>query len=226
MFKWLFGKSSKTPAAEPKGFAAAGTKTASSQGVSSVAEPGFSTRSVHAGAKPDPATHARVTPIYQTASYVFDNTDHAANLFGLKEFGNIYSRIMNPTNDVLEQRVAALEGGAASLAVGSGHAAQHLALYTLLDPGDEVVAARQLYGGTVNQFNHAFKKYGWGVRWADATKPDTFKAAITAKTKAIFVESIANPGGVITDLEPIAKIAHDAGVPLIVDNTLATPYLC
>ena len=190
-----------------------------------MAELGFSTRSIHAGAKPDPTTHARVTPIYQTTSYVFDNTDHAANLFGLKEFGNIYSRIMNPTNDVLEQRVAALEGGAAALAVGSGHAAQHLALYTLLNPGDEVVAARQLYGGTVNQFNHAFKKYGWGVKWADGTKPDTFKGQITDKTKAIYVESIANPGGVITDLEPIAKIAHDAGVPLIVDNTLATPYL-
>ena len=190
-----------------------------------MAEPGFATRSVHAGAKPDPTTHARATPIYQTTSYVFDNTDHAANLFGLKEFGNIYSRIMNPTNDVLEQRVAALEGGVAALAVGSGHAAQHLALYTLLSPGDEIVAARQLYGGTVNQFNHAFKKFGWGVKWADGTKPETFKRQITSKTKALWVESIANPGGVITDLEPIAKIAHDAGVPLIVDNTLATPYL-
>jgi len=190
-----------------------------------VAEPGFATRSIHAGAKPDPTTHSRATPIYQTTSYVFDNTDHAANLFGLKEFGNIYSRIMNPTNDVLEQRVAALEGGVAALAVGSGHAAQHLALYTLLWPGDEVVAAHQLYGGTVNQFNHAFKKYGWGVKWADATKPESFKPQITSKTKAIYVESIANPGGVISDLEPIAKIAHAAGVPLIVDNTLATPYL-
>lgn len=190
-----------------------------------MAEPGFSTRSIHAGAKPDPTTHARATPIYQTTSYVFDNTDHAANLFGLREFGNIYSRIMNPTNDVLEQRVAALEGGAAALAVGSGHAAQHLALYTLLDPGDEVVAGRQLYGGTVNQLNHAFKKYGWGVKWADSTKPESFKPLIGPKTKAIYVESIANPGGVITDLEPIAKIAHDAGIPLIVDNTLATPYL-
>ena len=190
-----------------------------------MAEPGFATRSIHAGAKPDPTTHSRATPIYQTTSYVFDNTDHAANLFGLKEFGNIYSRIMNPTNDVLEQRVAALEGGVAALAVGSGHAAQHLALYTLLWPGDEVVAAHQLYGGTVNQFNHAFKKYGWGVKWADATKPESFKPQITSKTKAIYVESIANPGGVISDLEPIAKIAHAAGVPLIVDNTLATPYL-
>jgi O-acetylhomoserine (thiol)-lyase len=224
MFKWLFGKKKHR---EDANRAAAQTSQAH-QGVSSVAEPkepGFSTRSIHAGAKPDPTTHARVTPIYQTTSYVFDNTDHAANLFGLKEFGNIYSRIMNPTNDVLEQRVAALEGGAAALAVGSGHAAQHLALYTLLNPGDEIVAARQLYGGTVNQFNHAFKKYGWGVKWADGTKPESFKPQITAKTKAIYVESIANPGGVITDLEPIAKIAHEAGIPLIVDNTLATPYL-
>ena len=190
-----------------------------------MAEPGFATRSVHAGAKPDPTTHARATPIYQTTSYVFDNTDHAANLFGLKEFGNIYSRIMNPTNDVLEQRVAALEGGVAALAVGSGHAAQHLALYTLLGPGDEFVAARQLYGGSINQFSHAFTKYDWHVKWADTTKPETFKAAITPRTKALYVESIANPGGIITDLEAVAKIAHAAGVPLIVDNTLATPYL-
>lgn len=197
----------------------------SQQGVSPVAEPGFSTRSIHAGAKPDPTTQARVTPIYQTASYVFDNTDQAANRFGLKEFGNIYTRIGNPTNAVLEERVASLEGGVAALAVGSGHAAQQLALYSILDVGDEIVAGRQLYGGTVNQFNHAFKKFGWGVKWADSTRPESFKAQIGPKTKAIWVESIANPGGVITDLEPIAKIAHEAGIPLIVDNTLATPYL-
>ena len=190
-----------------------------------MAEPGFSTRSIHAGAKVDPTTQARITPIYQTASYVFDNTDQAANRFGLKEFGNIYTRIGNPTNAVLEERVASLEGGVGALAVASGHAAQLLALYPLLDVGDEVVAGTQLYGGTVNQLNHAFKKFGWGVKWADSTKPETFKAQIGPKTKALWVESIANPGGVITDLEPIAKIAHDAGIPLIVDNTLATPYL-
>jgi O-acetylhomoserine (thiol)-lyase len=220
---WFFNKLKK--GADLRNVSAPQAVTPTEEGALKVAEPGFATRSIHAGAKPDPTTHARVTPIYQTTSYVFDNTDHAANLFGLKEFGNIYSRIMNPTNDVLEQRVAALEGGAAALAVGSGHAAQHLALYTLLNPGDEVIAARQLYGGTVNQFNHAFKKYGWNVKWADGTKPDTFKPHVSDKTRAIYVESIANPGGVITDLEPIAKIAHEAGVPLIVDNTLATPYL-
>ena len=225
---WFFRKSKKKAkdGSDLRGSApVAEASTQSHKGASAVADPGFATRSIHAGAKPDPTTHARITPIYQTASYVFDNTDQAANLFGLREFGNIYTRIMNPTNDVLEQRVAALEGGAAALAVGSGHAAQHLALYTLLDVGDDIVAGRQLYGGTVNQFNHAFKKYGWGVKWADSTKPETFKAQIGPKTKAIWVESIANPGGVITDLEPIAKIAHDAGIPLIVDNTLATPYL-
>ncbi len=227
MFKWLFGNASTKRAR--KGFAAAQAedlvKSSSQQGVPTVAEPGFSTRSIHAGAKPDPTTQARVTPIYQTASYVFDNTDQAANRFGLKEFGNIYTRIGNPTNAVLEERVASLEGGVAALAVGSGHAAQQLALYSILDVGDDIVAGRQLYGGTVNQFNHAFKKFGWGVKWADSTKPESFKAQIGPKTKAIWVESIANPGGVITDLEPIAKIAHEAGIPLIVDNTLATPYL-
>ncbi len=190
-----------------------------------MSEYGFNTLSVHAGAQPDPATGARATPIYQTTAYVFEDADHAAALFNLQVFGNIYSRIMNPTNSVLEERVAALEGGRAGLAVASGHAAQLIAFHPLMNPGDEFVAARQLYGGSITQFKHSFAKFDWHVTFADCQKPDTFKAAITDKTKALYVESIANPGGIITDLEPIAKIAHDAGIPLIVDNTMATPYL-
>ncbi|OYX85994.1 MAG: O-acetylhomoserine aminocarboxypropyltransferase, partial [Azorhizobium sp. 35-67-5] len=188
-------------------------------------QPGFSTLSIHAGASPDPTTGARATPIYQTTSFVFDDVDHAAALFGLQTFGNIYTRIGNPTTAVLEERVAALEGGTAALAVASGHAAQHLVFHTLLTPGDEFVASRKLYGGSINQFNHAFKSYGWNVVWADPDDISSFEAAITPKTKAIFVESIANPGGIVTDLKAISAVAKKAGVPLIVDNTLATPYL-
>jgi O-acetylhomoserine (thiol)-lyase len=186
----------------------------------------FATLAIHAGAAPDSATGARVTPIYQTTSYVFRDADHAAALFGLQEFGNIYSRIMNPTQGVLEARVAALEGGTAALAVASGHAAQFLVFHTLLEPGDEFIAARQLYGGSINQFNHSFRKFDWRVVWADATNPATLAAAVTERTRAIFVESIANPGGLVIDLPAIADVARSAGVPLIVDNTLATPYLC
>ena len=187
--------------------------------------PGFATLAVHAGAKPDPATNARATPIYQTTSYVFDNVEHAAALFGLREFGNIYTRIMNPTQAVLEERIAALEGGSAALAVASGHAAQVVVFHTLMSPGDEFIAARQLYGGSINQFNHAFKSFGWQVKWADIDDISTFEKAVSPKTKAIFIESIANPGGVITDIAAVANVAKRAGVPLIVDNTLATPYL-
>jgi len=193
---------------------------------SSNTAPGFSTLAIHAGAAPDPSTGARVTPIYQTTSYVFNDVEHAAALFNLEAFGNIYTRIGNPTQAVLEQRIAALEGGTAALAVASGHAAQMLVFHTLMEPGDEFVAGRQLYGGSVNQFNHSFKKFNWNVAWADATDPASFEKAITPKTKAIFCESIANPGGVVIDLPAIAKIAKKAGVPFIVDNTLATPYLC
>src|ERR1700675_4119438 len=187
--------------------------------------PGFATLAIHAGAQPDPTTGARATPIYQTTSFVFEDVDHAASLFGLQSFGNIYTRIGNPTNAVLEERVAALEGGTAGLAVASGHAAQALVFHTLLEPGDEFIAARQLYGGSINQFTHAFKKCGWDVRFADTTDPDSFRAALSPKTKAIFVESIANPGGIITDIPAVAAISKEAGRPLIVDNTLATPYL-
>src|SRR6187431_546215 len=188
--------------------------------------PGFSTLAVHAGAQPDPTTGARATPIYQTTSYVFESVDHAASLFGLQTFGNIYTRIGNPTNAVLEERVAALEGGTAGLAIASGHAAQVLIFHCLMKPGDEFVASRKLYGGSINQFNHAFKNFGWNVTWADPDDIASFERAVSPKTKAIFIESIANPGGVITDIEAVANIARRAGVPLIVDNTLATPYLC
>jgi O-acetylhomoserine (thiol)-lyase len=188
--------------------------------------PRFSTLAVHAGAAPDPSTGARVTPIYQTTSYVFNDAEHAAALFGLQTFGNIYTRITNPTQAVLEQRVAALEGGTAALAVASGHAAQFLVFHTLLEPGDEFLSGRQLYGGSVNQFNHSFKKFNWKVVWADATDPKSFERAIGPKTKAIFCESIANPGGIIVDLPALGEIAKKYALPLIVDNTLATPYLC
>jgi len=188
--------------------------------------PRFATQAVHAGAAPDPTTGARVTPIYQTTAYVFNDADHAAALFGLQAFGNIYTRITNPTQAVLEARLAALEGGTAALAVASGHAAQLLTFHTLLEPGDEFVAARQLYGGSVNQFNHSFKKFDWHVVWADATDPSSFARAITPRTRAVFCESIANPGGIVVDLPAVAKVAKQAGVPFIVDNTLATPYLC
>jgi O-acetylhomoserine (thiol)-lyase len=190
-----------------------------------MAEFGFDTLAVHAGAQPDPATGARITPIYQTSAYVFESADQAAALFNLQVFGNIYSRIMNPTVAVLEERIAALEGGTAGLAASSGHAAQHLVFHTLMEPGAEFVSARQLYGGSVNQFSQAFAKYDWHVRWADATDADSFARVVTDKTRAIFCESIANPGGVISDLEGIARVAEQAGVPLVVDNTLATPYL-
>ena len=188
-------------------------------------EPGFSTLSIHAGARPDPTTGARATPIYQTTAFVFDDVDHAASLFGLQAFGNIYTRITNPTTAALEERVAALEGAPAALAVASGHAAQALVFHALMQPGDEFVASTKLYGGSINQFNHAFKNFGWNVRWADPDDLGAVRGAITDKTKAIFVESIANPGGVVTDIAGFAAIAKQARVPLIVDNTLASPYL-
>ena len=187
--------------------------------------PGFNTLAVHAGAAPDAATGARATPIYQTTSFVFDDVDHAASLFGLQAFGNIYTRIGNPTNAVLEERVASLEGGTAALAVASGHAAEFLVNHALMQPGDELVAGNKLYGGSINQFNHSYKNFGWSVAWADADDPASFEAAITERTRSIFIESIANPGGVIVDIEAIAKIAKAHRVPLVVDNTMASPYL-
>ena len=193
--------------------------------MSDTGEAGFATLAIHAGAQPDPTTRARATPIYQTTSYVFDDVDQAAALFGLQAFGNIYTRITNPTTAVLEERIAALEGGTAALALASGHAAQVNVFHTLLQPGDEFIAARRLYGGSINQFTHAFKSFGWQVKWGDTENPESFVEALSDKTKAIFIESIANPGGHVTDIAAIAAVARRARVPLIVDNTLATPYL-
>ena len=184
------------------------------------------TLAVHAGCEPDPTTNARITPIYQTASYVFDSPDHAANLFSLSEFGNIYSRIMNPTNDALEKKVAAMEGGVGALGVASGHAAQLIAFHTLMEPGCNIVAARKLYGGSLNQMGEAFLKFGWETRFVDADDPENIRAAMDDKTRCVFIESLANPGGVVSDIAAIADVAHAGGVPLIVDNTMATPALC
>lgn len=187
---------------------------------------GFETRAIHAGAAPDPATGARQTPIYQTTSFVFDDVDDAASLFNLQKVGFIYSRLTNPTVAVLEERLANLEGGAGATATSSGHAAQLLALFPLMAPGDHIVASKKLYGGSLNQLGISFPRaFGWQPSFVDTDTVDNVKAALTEKTKAIFVESLANPGGVVTDIEAIAKIADDAGIPLIVDNTLATPYL-
>jgi O-acetylhomoserine (thiol)-lyase len=187
---------------------------------------GFATRAVHAGSRPDAVTGSRNVPIHQTTSYVFDDVDHAAALFNLQTFGYIYSRITNPTVAALEERIAALEGGRAAVAAASGHAAQLLTFYTLLEPGDDIVSARQLYGGSLTQFRHTFARLGWGATFVDATDPAAFRAAIGPRTKALFVESLSNPAGVVADLEALAGVAHDAGIPLVVDNTMATPYLC
>src|ERR1700727_2359192 len=187
---------------------------------------GFETRAIHAGAAPDPTTGARSTPIYQTTAYVFDDVDHAASLFNLHNFGYIYSRLTNPTVSVLEGRIAALEGGRAAVAASSGHAAQFLTFFTLMEPGDEFLASRNLYGGSLTQFGLSFKKLGWTCHFADPADPENFRRALTPRCKAIFVESLANPGGVIVDLAAIAEVAHSVGLPLIVDNTLATPFLC
>ncbi|GAM06183.1 O-acetylhomoserine aminocarboxypropyltransferase [Novosphingobium sp. MBES04] len=184
------------------------------------------TMTIHAGTQPDPATNARITPIYQTASYVFDSPEHAADLFALNEFGNIYTRIMNPTNGALEGKIAALEGGVAALSTASGHAAQFLAFHTLMEPGCNIVAAKKLYGGSLNQIGHSFRKMAWDSKFVNADDPEEVAAAIDDKTRAVFIESLANPGGVVQDIAAIARVAHAAGVPLIVDNTMATPALC
>jgi O-acetylhomoserine (thiol)-lyase len=181
---------------------------------------------LHGGQAPDPATNSRAVPIYQTTSYVFNSTDHAANLFGLREFGNIYSRIMNPTCDVLEKRIALLEGGSGALAVSSGQAAETLAILNIASAGQNIVSSASLYGGTYNLFHYTLPKLGIDCRFVDASNPDHFRKAIDGKTRCVFLESIGNPRCDIPDFEAIAKIAHDAGVPVIVDNTLASPYLC
>ncbi|MBT6510739.1 MAG: aminotransferase class I/II-fold pyridoxal phosphate-dependent enzyme, partial [Rhodospirillaceae bacterium] len=187
---------------------------------------GIETRAVHAGTRPDPTTGARATPIYQTTSYVFDDVDHAASLFNLQTFGYLYSRLTNPTVSVLEEKIANLENGRAAVACASGHAAQFLAFFTLLEPGDHLVASKFLYGGSVTQFTKSFAKLGWHADLIDPNDTDLVEATITDNTKAIFVEALASPGGVVVDLEPLAAIARAHKIPLIVDNTLATPVLC
>ncbi|MBK7901460.1 MAG: aminotransferase class I/II-fold pyridoxal phosphate-dependent enzyme [Azonexus sp.] len=184
------------------------------------------TLAVHAGYSPDPTTKAVAVPIYQTTSYAFDSTQHGADLFDLKVQGNIYTRIMNPTQDVLEKRIAALEGGIAGLALASGQAAITYAIQTIAEAGDNIVSASTLYGGTYNLFAHTFPQYGIEVRFADYRHPDAFEALIDGRTKAIYCESVGNPLGNITDFEKLATIAHRHGVPLIVDNTVPSPYLC
>ncbi|RKP55178.1 homocysteine synthase [Cohnella endophytica] len=184
------------------------------------------TLAVHGGQQIDPTTMSRAVPIYQTTSYGFRDTEHAANLFALKEFGNIYTRIMNPTSDVFEQRVAALEGGAAALAVGSGQAAITYSILNIAGAGDEIVSSASLYGGTYNLFAITLPKLGINVKFVDPSNPENFRAAITPKTKAVFAETIGNPRGDILDIAAVAAIAHDNGIPLIVDSTFATPFLC
>lgn len=187
---------------------------------------GFDTIALHGGQKPDPTTGARAVPIYQTTSFVFKDTTHAANLFALKEFGNIYSRIMNPTWDVLEQRVAALEGGVAALVTSSGQAAETLAVLNIAQSGDQIVSSASLYGGTYNLFHYTLPKMGIDAAFVDPSDPENFKRAITPKTRLIYAETLGNPKNDMLDIEAVAKVAHEAGVPLILDNTVASPYLC
>lgn len=184
------------------------------------------TLAVHAGQQIDPTTMSRAVPIYQTSSYGFRDTEHAANLFALKEFGNIYTRIMNPTSDVFEQRVAALEGGAAALAVASGQSAITYSILNIAGAGDEIVSAASIYGGTYNLFSITLPKLGITVKFVDPSNPENFRAAITSKTKAVFAETIGNPKGDVLDIAAVAAIAHDNGIPLIIDSTFATPFLC
>lgn len=187
-------------------------------------KPGFETEALHAGQVVDPTTGARAVPIYQTTSYVFNDSEHAANLFGLREFGNIYTRIMNPTTDVLEKRIAALEGGVAAVGVASGQAATTLALLTLAKAGDEIVSTNSLYGGTYNLFHYMLPRMGITVKFVEGA-PDAIRGAITEKTKAVYSETIGNPDLITLDIRAVADVAHEAGVPLVIDNTLPSPYL-
>ena len=186
---------------------------------------GFNTRQLHAGQVPDPTTGARAVPIYQTTSYQFKDTDHAARLFALQEFGNIYTRIMNPTTDVFEQRIANLEGGVGALGVSSGHAAQAQAIFTLCGAGDHIVSASTLYGGTYNQFHYTFPRLGIDVTFVDPTDPDNFRRAIRPNTRLLFGETLGNPLINVFPFEEVSKIAQENGLPLVIDNTFATPYL-
>ena len=187
---------------------------------------GFNTRQLHAGQTPDPTTGSRAVPIYQTTSFQFQSTEHAANLFALKEFGNIYTRIMNPTTDVLEQRLASLEGGVGALAASSGHAAQTMAILTLCGAGDHIVSSSRLYGGTYNQFNYTFPRIGIDVTFVDPADPEAFAAAIRPNTKLIYGETLGNPDISVFPFEEVSAIARAHALPLVIDNTFATPYLC
>ena len=187
---------------------------------------GFETLAVHAGQRPDPTTGSRAMPIYQTTSYVFEDTNHAAELFALQRFGNIYTRIMNPTTAAFEERVAALEGGIGALAVSSGHAAQFIAIATLLGPGDHIVSSNALYGGTYTQFDVTLRRWGVDVTFVDPDDPENFRRAITDRTRVLYGETIGNPVCNVLDISAVAAIAHEAGVPLMIDNTFGTPYLC
>ena len=186
----------------------------------------FNSRTLHAGQSPDPATHARAVPIYQTTSFVFEDTEDAAALFNLQKFGNIYTRIMNPTTGVFEERMASLEGGIGALATGSGQAAQFLAITSLLDSGDQIVSSSTLYGGTYTQFDVSFRRLGIDTVFVDPDKPENFRKAITPKTRLLYGETISNPRMNVLDIEAVAKIAHEANIPLVIDNTFASPYLC
>ncbi|MEC8939642.1 MAG: aminotransferase class I/II-fold pyridoxal phosphate-dependent enzyme [SAR324 cluster bacterium] len=186
---------------------------------------GFNTLAVHAGTAPDPTTGARSFPIFQTSSYVFDDADHAASLFNLQAPGFIYSRLTNPTVSALEEKLATLEGGRGGTVTSSGHAAETLALFPLMAPGMEVIVADKLYGGTINLMEKSYRKFGWNAVFVDTDSPEGFRRAVTERTRAIFIENLANPGGVVADLEAIAKVANEAGVPMVVDNTMATPFL-
>jgi O-acetylhomoserine (thiol)-lyase len=205
---------------------AASEPEVSSNGAATERQMGFSTRALHAGQHPDPATGARAVPIYQTTSYVFEDTDHAAALFALQRFGNIYTRIMNPTTAVFEERLAALEGGVGALATASGQAAQFLALSGLLAPGDDLVSASTLYGGTYTQFDVSFRRLGYNAIFVDSDDPENFARAITPRTRALYVETIGNPRMNVPDIEKIAAIAHQHNIPLVIDNTFASPALC
>ena len=187
---------------------------------------GFSTRALHAGHRPDAETGSRAVPIYQTTSYVFEDTEHAANLFNLQRFGNIYTRIMNPTTAVFEERMAALERGVGALAVASGQAAQFIAIANLLGAGDEIVASKNLYGGTYTQFDVSFRRLGINTVFVDPDDPENFRRAITPRTRVIYGETIGNPLLNVLDIEAVAAIAHAANLPLMIDNTFASPYLC
>jgi O-acetylhomoserine (thiol)-lyase len=186
---------------------------------------GFNTRALHTGYDPDPTTHARAVPIYQSTSFTFDDTAHAARLFALQEFGNIYSRIMNPTTNVLETRVASLENGVAALALASGQAAQFLALTTIAEPGSHIVASSTLYGGTFTQFDVTLRRLGYDFTFVDPDDPENFRSAVTPKTRLVYAETIGNPGGNVLDIAAVAKIAHAYDIPLMIDNTFATPYV-